>query len=94
MGGALVECVPNISEGTDLAKVAAVVDAARGVAGCAVLSSEPDSDYNRTVVTLAGDPAAVGEAAFRLIEAASVHIDMRSHRGNHALESPRCPGDS
>ncbi|MEE2759298.1 MAG: glutamate formimidoyltransferase [Candidatus Thermoplasmatota archaeon] len=80
---ALVECVPNFSEGRNLEVVELIVNSARGIDGCAVLSAEPDSDYNRTVVTLAGEPEAVSEAAFRLISAASVHIDMRNHQGEH-----------
>ena len=84
MTGPLVECVPNISEGTDLAKIESIVNAARGIEGARVLSSEPDSDYNRTVITIAGNPQAVSEAAFRLIASAAENIDMRLHKGNHA----------
>ena len=79
----LVECVPNFSEGRDLAKVEAIVNAARGIEGCKVLSAEPDADYNRTVVTLAGTPGPVSEAAFLLIQAAKEHIDMRGQQGEH-----------
>jgi glutamate formiminotransferase/formiminotetrahydrofolate cyclodeaminase len=84
MTGPLVECVPNISEGTDIAKIELIVNAARGIEGARVLSSEPDSDYNRTVITIAGAPQAVSEAAFRLIASAAENIDMRLHKGNHA----------
>ncbi|HIF04958.1 MAG TPA: glutamate formiminotransferase, partial [Candidatus Poseidoniales archaeon] len=45
--------------------------------------AEPDADYNRTVVTLAGAPEPVSEAAFRLIQAAKEHIDMRGQQGEH-----------
>ena len=79
----LVECVPNFSEGRDLDKVEQIVSAARGIEGCKVLSAEPDADYNRTVVTLAGRPDAVSEAAFQLISAAKEHIDMRNQSGEH-----------
>ena len=48
----IVECVPNISEGRDIAKIERIVDAARNIAGCAVLGVEPDKDYNRTVILL------------------------------------------
>ncbi|DAC33250.1 MAG TPA: glutamate formiminotransferase, partial [Candidatus Poseidoniaceae archaeon] len=50
----LVECVPNISEGRDSEKIQRIIDAASQVDGCAVLGVEPDADYNRTVITLAG----------------------------------------
>ena len=83
MTGPLVECVPNISEGTDLAKIESIVNAASGIEA-QILSSEPDADYNRTVITIAGTPQAVSEAAFRLIASAAENIDMRLHKGNHA----------
>ena len=78
----VVECVPNISEGRDLDLIHAVVDAAR-VDGCSVLSVEPDADYNRTVITLAGEPEAVAEAATLLSVEAIRRIDMREHTGEH-----------
>ena len=80
---ALVECVPNFSEGRDLDIVEKIVNSARGIEGCSLLSAEPDSDYNRTVVTLAGEPTAVSEAAFQIIQSAMEHIDMRQHNGEH-----------
>ena len=80
---ALVECVPNFSEGRDLDVVDKIVNSARGIEGCSLLSAEPDSDYNRTVVTLAGEPTAVSEAAFQIIQSAMEHIDMRQHNGEH-----------
>lgn len=83
MVSTIVECVPNISEGRDLEKVETIVNAARAVAGCAVLGVEPDADYNRTVITLAGEPGPVQEGAFQLIKAASEHIDMSTHKGEH-----------
>jgi len=48
-----------------------------------VLGIEPDADYNRTVLTIAGEPDAVAEAAFRVIKSASIHIDMSKHSGEH-----------
>ena len=79
---AVVECVPNISEGRNLELIHTIVDAAR-VDGCSVLSVEPDADYNRTVITLAGDPEAVAEAATLLSVEAIRRIDMREHAGEH-----------
>ena len=83
MGTALVECVPNFSEGRDAEAIKAILASVAGIPGCHLLSAEPDADYNRTVVTLAGEPEAVSEAAFRLISAAKDHIDMRNHSGEH-----------
>ena len=53
MGQSIIECVPNISEGRDIEKINRIVDAAR-IHGIKILGIEPDSDYNRTVITFAG----------------------------------------
>ena len=78
-----VECVPNISEGRDIEKIERIIAAASRIEGCAVLGVEPDADYNRTVITLAGRPDDVSEAAFLLVQAAVEEIDMRDHTGEH-----------
>ena len=52
----LIECVPNISEGRNLEIINSIVESAKQVKGVKVLGCEPDSDYNRTVITIAGDP--------------------------------------
>ena len=80
---AIIECVPNISEGRDLVKIERIVAAAKNVEGCSVLGVEPDSDYNRTVITIAGSPDSVLEAAYKLIQSAIENIDMRTHKGEH-----------
>src|SRR6266699_2874550 len=59
----LIECVPNFSEGRDAAKVDAIVAAMSSVPGVYVLDREMDADHNRSVITLAGEPDAVAEAA-------------------------------
>ena len=79
----IVECVPNISEGRDEEKIQRIVKAASHIDGCAVLGVEPDSDYNRTVITIAGSPEHVSQAAFALVRAAIEEIDMREHTGEH-----------
>ncbi len=79
----LVECVPNFSEGRDLAFVKAVCNAIRAVSGVKLLSAEPDRDYNRTVVTFVGEPAGVVEAAFLATKTAAERIDMARHKGEH-----------
>lgn len=83
MSSALVECVPNISEGRDDAKIERIVAAARAVPGCHVLGVEPDRDYHRTVITLAGEPHPVQQGAVALILTAIDEIDMRTHQGEH-----------
>lgn len=79
----LVECVPNFSEGRDAAKVAAIVAAIREVPGVFVLAHESDKDHNRSVVTMAGDPEAVAEAAVRAVGKASELIDLTRQTGAH-----------
>lgn len=83
MTSPLVECVPNISEGRDLEKISAIVDAVKQTPGCTVLGVEPDADYHRTVITFAGTPESVVEGAIALIEASVSLLDMRSHKGEH-----------
>jgi len=79
----IVECVPNFSEGRDIRIINAIAGAISNVQGVKFLSAEPDKDYNRTVVTFIGHPAAVVEAAFRGTQKASELIDMATHKGEH-----------
>jgi len=79
----LVECVPNFSEGRDLRVVDAIVAAMREVPGGHLLGCESDPDHNRTVVTLAGAPEAVAEAAVRGAGKAAEVIDLTRHTGAH-----------
>jgi len=79
----LIECVPNFSEGRDPAKVDAIVGAMSSVPGVYVLDREMDADHNRCVVTLAGDPDAVAEAALLGAGKAMELIDLTKHSGAH-----------
>jgi glutamate formiminotransferase/formiminotetrahydrofolate cyclodeaminase len=79
----VVECVPNFSEGRDTAIIDRITQRMNTVPGAAVLHVDPGKATNRTVVTLAGDPDAVLEAAFRGIAAAAELIDMSRHHGEH-----------
>jgi glutamate formiminotransferase/formiminotetrahydrofolate cyclodeaminase len=79
----LIECVLNFSEGRDTSKVDALVDAMRSVPGVLVLDRESDADHNRSVITLAGEPEAVAEAALRGIGRAAELIDMTRQTGAH-----------
>ncbi len=79
----IVECVPNFSEGRRPEVIQAIVEAATAVPGVLVLDVQSDGDHNRSVVTLAGPPEAVAEAAFRSIERAAERIDMDEHEGAH-----------
>jgi glutamate formiminotransferase/formiminotetrahydrofolate cyclodeaminase len=79
----LIECVPNFSEGRDRAVIDAIAAEISGTEGAALLDVDSGAATNRTVVTLAGPPEAVEEAAFRAIRRAAELIDMSKHRGEH-----------
>ncbi len=82
MDGPVVECVPNFSEGTDARRVKAIVAAMR-VEGVRLLDWSMDADHNRSVVTLAGEPAAIVEAAVRGVGKAVDLIDLTRQQGAH-----------
>src|SRR6266705_11489 len=79
----LIECVPNFSEGRDPAKVQAIVAAMSSVPGVYVLDREMDADHHRSVITLAGEPEAVAEAALLGVGKAMELIDLTKHTGAH-----------
>lgn len=82
MSGSVVECVPNFSEGADTRRVEAIV-AAMGAAGASLLDWSMDADHNRSVVTIAGSPSAVVEAAVRGVGKAVELIDLTRQHGVH-----------
>lgn len=79
----LIECVPNISEGRDRAKIDAIAAVVETVEGVRLLDVDPGKATNRTVITFVGEPEAVCEAAFKLVKKAQELIDMRNHSGEH-----------
>ena len=80
---ALIECVPNFSEGADHNIIRQITDVIEGVEGVMLLDVDPGKATNRTVVTFVGHPEVVIEAAFRAIKKAAEVIDMRKHKGEH-----------
>jgi glutamate formiminotransferase len=82
MTGPVVECVPNFSEGTDARRVEAIV-AAMCVEGVHLLDWSMDAAHNRSIVTIAGPPAAVVEAAVRGVGKAVELIDLTRQQGEH-----------
>ena len=82
MADPLIECVPNFSEGRDAAVVESIV-AAMAVDGVSLLDYSRDEDHNRSVVTIAGAPAAVVESAVRGAGRAAELIDLTAQRGVH-----------
>jgi glutamate formiminotransferase len=79
----LIESVPNISEGRRPEVVEAAVAALRRTPGLRVLDVQSDADHNRSVLTLAGDEAALREGLLALFGVAVEHIDLRKHQGEH-----------
>ena len=79
----LVECVPNFSEGRDMAVIDQITAEIKAVNGVSLLDVDPGYATNRTVVTFIGEPDEVCEAAFRAIRKAKELIDMRHHHGAH-----------
>lgn len=79
----ILECVPNFSEGRDEAKINAIADAIRSVEGAELLHVDTSPAANRTVMTFAGAPEAVTEAAFKAIKKAAEVIDMTEQLGVH-----------
>ena len=85
---AIIECVPNFSEGLDEAKVLRVV-AAMQVEGVSLLDFSQDADHNRSVVTIAGSPGSVMEAAVRAAGASTLPArPVRIHASVPRTSSP------
>ena len=79
----IMECVPNFSEGRDKNVIRQIADAIGSVSSVKVLNVDPGEAANRTVITFAGEPEAVAEAAFQGAKAAAELIDMSRHHGTH-----------
>lgn len=80
---AVIECIPNISEGRNPDVVERCAAAIRGVAGVRLLDASSDAAHNRSVLTFAGDREPVRQAALALFDAALPAIDLRQHTGEH-----------
>src|SRR3989339_46112 len=79
----IVECVPNISEGRDRGRIDRFAAAVSKVCGVKLLDVDLNGDYNRCVITYAGEPEACIEATFLLTKVAYEEIDMTTHKGGH-----------
>ena len=86
----IIECVPNFSEGRNMGIINAIASAIEyggkmvcGESSIKILNVDPGEATNRTVITFAGTPEAVVEAAFQGVKKASELIDMRKHQGEH-----------
>src|SRR6478609_3819253 len=80
---AVIECVPNVSEGRRTDVIERMAEALRAVPGMRVLDVQSDATHNRSVFTLAGDAAAMTAGLPVLFERALADIDLRAHQGEH-----------
>jgi glutamate formiminotransferase / 5-formyltetrahydrofolate cyclo-ligase len=80
---AIIECVPNVSEGRRPEVVRAIVDAVGATPGVHLLDWSSDSSHNRSVITLAGEAAPLKAALLTLFERSLEAIDLRQHQGEH-----------
>ena len=83
MAAALVECVPNFSDGRNQAVLDALREAIARVAGVRLLDTQADASHHRSVFTFVAPPDAAVEAAFRAMQVATARIDLTTHRGEH-----------
>ena len=80
---AVIECVPNISEGRRRDVIDGIAEALRQIPGLAVLDVQSDAAHNRSVFTLAGDAGALTQGIPLLFERSLAAIDLRTHKGEH-----------
>ncbi|MGB6850477.1 MAG: glutamate formimidoyltransferase, partial [Thermoanaerobaculia bacterium] len=79
----IIECVPNFSEGRDLSVIRQITDRIEAAEGVELLDVDPGQATHRTVVTFAGTPEAVVDAAVEAARVAAELIDMSRHQGEH-----------
>src|SRR5687768_8664602 len=80
---AVIECVPNVSEGRRADAIEQIANRLRAVPGLSVLDVQSDASHNRSVFTLAGDAEAMKAGIPVLFEGALAAIDLRTHKGEH-----------
>ena len=84
MQASLVECVPNFSEGNDKDVIEQIIRPVRDASGVSLLDVDMGSDFNRTVVTMVGEPEEVLKTVIECTRVAVELIDMRRHTGEHS----------
>ncbi len=80
---ALIECVPNYSEGEDQQVIDKIAADFENTEGVKLLDCSPDADHNRTVITVVGEPEPLKEAVLASVKTAQEEIDMTKHQGEH-----------
>jgi glutamate formiminotransferase len=79
----IVECIPNFSEGRNKELIKELADAVKSSSGVMLLNCSSDESHNRTVLTFAGSPQGVLDAAFKCAKIAVEKIDLTKHSGEH-----------
>ncbi len=79
----IIESIPNISEGRNLAIVEQIVDQVRNTPGCILMDYSSDENHNRSVITYMGSPDAVEEASVKIAVKAAQLINLNDHKGEH-----------
>lgn len=80
----IVECVPNFSEGRDQEKIDRIMSVVKQDEHIKLVNYESDADYNRTVVTLIGDPDKMIDLILKMTDICLKEIDLNKHSGEHA----------
>jgi glutamate formiminotransferase len=80
---AIIECIPNISEGRRPEIVTAIADAVRAIPGVRLLDHSSDASHNRSVFTMAGEAEPLKAAVLALFERTLRAVDLRTHEGEH-----------
>lgn len=83
MSKALIECVPNFSEGRDKDRIERIVEPFKNARGCGLLDYRADEDHNRLVVSLVGPPQPIQDALIEAARTAVAEIDLEKHQGGH-----------
>ena len=80
---ALIECVPNFSEGRRKDVIEAIVAPFKNRKGCYLFDYRADEDHNRLVVSLCGEPEVICDALIEAGKVAVANIDLNTHKGAH-----------
>ncbi len=75
--------VPNFSEGRRQEVIDAVAGTIKNREGVKLISVEPEHDFNRTVLTMLGEPKALKEALMEMAAKSYELIDMTEQQGSH-----------
>lgn len=82
-GKQYILAIPNFSNGRDQEVIDAVAGAIKNREGVKLISVEPEHDFNRTVLTMIGEPGPLKEALLEMAAQSYKHIDMTEQKGSH-----------